>query len=296
MRKPKLNSLRMFDAAARHLNFRLAAEDLNLTQGAVAQQVRQLENDLGLKLFRRVARGVVLTETGRSYHDSIQQALAIIDDATHKLHADNSNNANITLSVTPSIASKWLVPRLASFAEIHPEIEVQTIASEEVASFYSDGVDIAIRQGHPPFGENLDVRLLALLDLRAVCSPDYARQAGPVQRLEDFSAHKLIQDGHRQWEKLFEDKKIAIPGRMMKFNQTALAMDAAANGHGVALVPKLLIDAELAGGKLVQLWNDQRENQQGYYVLYPNTPEPNPSARSIVVDWLLSESGNLPGL
>ena len=286
MLTPNLNALRMFDAAARHLNFRRASEELNLTQGAVAQQVRRLEADLGLQLFNRKARGLALTQIGRSYHSPVRRALAIIESATQELRPENRR---ITLSVTPSFAAKWLVPRLGDFTRDHPALDVQTLASEELADFRCDGVDIAIRQGRPPFGEGLRVELLAPLNLCAVCSLDYADKVAPIRQIEDFSAHPLIQDSHNHWEALFEDAGIGVPHRMMQFNQTALAMDAAANGQGIALAPRLLLGAEFAQGKLVDLWRDTRSDQSGFYVVCPDRPRSNP-ARDAVIGWVLSEA------
>lgn len=285
MAKPNLKSLTMFDAAARHLNFRLAAEELNVTQGAVAQQVRRLEADLGFQLFHRKARGLALTDIGRSYHLPIGRALAIIDDATQKLRPENTR---VTLSVTPSFASKWLVPRLAAFNSEHPHIEVQTIANEVLANFQSDGVDLAIRQGVIPSSDDLKVELFAPLDLCAVCSPDFAKKAGCINNLEDFAKLDLIQDSHNSWDGLFEEVSITAQCRIAKFNQTTLAIDAAANGQGVALAPKILINAELRQGRLVELWRDTRPSQGSFYIVYPRDRKSNP-ARDALVTWVLGE-------
>lgn len=275
----------MFDAAARHLNFRLASEELHLTQGAVAQQVRRLEADLGHVLFHRRARGLVLTDIGRSYHGPVRRALAIIDDATQKLRPET---ARVTLSVTPSFAAKWLVPRLSRFEEAHPEIDLRTVASERIADFQSDGVDMAIRHGHPPFERGTHSALLAPLDLCAVCSPGYAESAAPIERFEDFTAHRLIQDSHSFWETLFARSGTRARHRIMQFNQTALAMGAAANGQGVALAPSLLLADEIASGRLVPLWRDKSADQNGYYIVHPMAGKPNP-ARDAVVEWVLCE-------
>ena len=288
MRNPNLKSLRMFDAAARHQNFRRAAEELSLTQGAVAQQVRQLETDLGIVLFKRVARGLILTETGRTYHVSIRRALKIIDDATRSLYPESKS---ITLSVTPSFASKWLVPKLVSFSNIHPDIDIQTVASENLADFQSDSVDIAIRQGCPPFGSDHHVELLTPLNLCAICNPDYAKRVCKIQRLEDFASFRLIQDSHKHWERLFKKTKIKLDSRTMAFNQTTLAIDAAINGQGIALAPRLLVDVELAQGKLVQLWREKHSNPVSYYVVYPHIQRHNATARDKVIKWLHSEVG-----
>lgn len=275
----------MFDAAARHLNFRLAAEELNLTQGAVAQQVRRLEADLGLHLFHRKARGLVLTDVGQEYHKPVRRALSIIEEATRKLHAHPSR---ITLSVTPSMASKWLVSRLGDFAKMHPDIDVQTVASEGLAKFQTDGVEIAVRLGRPPFDEGLNAELLSPLDLIAVCNPDYANQCGPIHKVGEFANHALIQDGHHHWDTLLEAAGGAATHRITQFNQTALAMDAAANGQGIALAPRLLAGDDIAAGSLIDIWQDKQENDRGFYILYPDTPNPIP-ARDSVVAWLKSQ-------
>ncbi len=286
MRIPNLNTLRMFDAAARHLNFRLAAEELNLTQGAVAQQVRRLEADLGLQLFSRQPRGLALTRTGKDYHVPVRRALAIIAEATQSLRPESTR---ITLSVTPSFAAKWLVPRLGGFARTHPDIDLQIVASDALADFKTDGVDLAIRQGRGPFAEELEATLLAPLDLCAISSPDHAATISPIDRFPDFASHRLIQDSHSYWEKLFAKDGLKPQHRILQFNQTALAMDAAANGQGVALAPRLLLGDEIARGRLVVLWRDTRADQSGYHLVHPAAQKPTP-ARQAVLGWVIAEA------
>lgn len=276
----------MFDVAAQHLNFRTAAEELNLTQGAVAQQVRRLEADLGLQLFHRHARGLSLTEIGRAYHGPIRRAFSIIDEATQNLQPET---ARVTLSVTPSFAAKWLVSRLGQFAEKHPEIDIQTLASEAISNFRTDGVNVAIRMGRPPFGHGLRHDLLAPLDLCAVCSPAFKHGISPINSIADFAAYQLIQDSHGHWEALFDGMSIDMKHRVSKFNQTALALDTAANGHGIALAPKLLVADDIRAGKLVELWRDERHDQGGYFVVRPETQKPN-AAIETVITWILEEA------
>jgi len=280
----------MFDAAARHLNFRLAAEELHLTQGAVAQQVRRLEADLGLRLFDRKPRGLSLTEIGRSYHNSIRRGLAIIDEATEKLdpRVTSKRAPKVTLSVTPSFAAKWLVPRLGDFAQEHPDIDLRTVASESLSDFRTDGVDLAIRYARTPKADGLHVEPLAPIDLCAVCSPEFAEAIGPVNRLEDLAGQPLFQDSHNHWDALFEDAALTDRGRIMQFNQTALAMDAAITGRGVALAPWLLVEAELAKGTLVEIWRDTRTDQGGYFIVYPDHWGPDPT-RQAVIDWIRTQ-------
>ncbi len=290
MHAPNLNSLRMFDAAARHLNFRLAAEELNVTQGAVAQQVRRLEEDLGAALFHREARGLRFTGRGQEFHGPVRKALALIEDATRKFTPDSTS---LTLSVTPSFAAKWLVPRLGRLAESHPEFEVQVVASEELANFKSDGVDLAIRQGRLSTIPGFHVEKLGPMKLCAVCSPAYAAQIGPVNGLADILDLQLIRDGHNLWEAVFEEAGLSSRPRMLRFNQIALAVDAAANGQGIALAPRLLIASELQQGKLTELWQEPGEGADGFYLVYPERNKPNP-ALTALVDWILSEAAFTP--
>jgi LysR family glycine cleavage system transcriptional activator len=219
-------------------------------------------------------------------HISVRRALAMIDDATHKLRPQTTL---ITMSVTAAFASRWLVPRLGAFSRANPDIEIKIVASDELANFQSDGVDLAIRQGKPLLGDNFRFKLLAPLELCAVCSPSYAEKAGSINRLQDFIEHRLIQDSHNHWETLFEDAGIRAQHRILQFNQTALAMDAATHGLGIALAPQLLLESEIIQGQLVEVWQDNRTNQSGYYVVYPGNRKSN-SAREAVVDWILSEA------
>lgn len=287
MALPNLNALYMFDAAARHQNFRLASVELHLTQGAVAQQVRQLEARLGVRLFERKARGLALTEVGRGYHGAVRQALSIIEEATARLQP---LALRVTISTTPSFASKWLVARLVRFAEAHPDIEIRTVASEGLASFASDDVDIAIRLGNPPFGEGLNAEFLSPLRLMAVCSPEYAATLSPVTGVKDMAGYRLIQDSHRHWDRLLGALNQKPQLRTMIFNQTALAMDAAVRSHGIAIAPALLVAEEVALGRLVRIWQEAQEAHNGFYVIYPKTQPPNAKARDQVVTWLMAET------
>ncbi|MEO0980744.1 MAG: LysR family transcriptional regulator, partial [Pseudomonadota bacterium] len=192
----------MFDAAARHLNFRLAAEELNLTQGAVAQAIRAMEADLGLRLFERKARGLSFTEAGRRYHSEISKGLEIIDEATRNLLPAVNR---VSISLPPSFASKWLVPRLPNFMETNPDIDVRIIASEHLTDFQTQDVDIAVRQGRRPTNRDLAVQLLAPMNLAAYCSPAVDLPSGALLALTDMTGLPLIQDGHRYWEQFLPE-------------------------------------------------------------------------------------------
>lgn len=286
MRYPNLKSLAVFDAAARHLNFRRAADELHLTQGAVAQQIRRLEADLARQLFVRKARGLELTSVGRQYHQAVHRALGIIEQATDELRPDAQQ---VVLSVTPSFASKWMVPRMSKFAASYPDIDLQVLADERLADFSTDGVDIAVRFGRDDLAKNFIAEHLADLQLTVVCSPEYASSIDTPESFADFAKHKLIQDSHPLfWRQLFERYGVSKLPRMLRFNQTALAIDAAVNGQGLALSPFMLVQDDIAKGKLLMLWQDEQEQQEAYYLAYSKLSDTSP-ARDAVLQWIVAE-------
>ena len=289
MRLPNLNALRMFDAAARQLNFRRAAEELNLTQGAVAQQVRRLEAELGQLLFHRHARGLELTEVGRAFHQPIRKAFDLIGLATEALAP---TSAIVTISVTPSFAAKWLVPRLSLLATALPELNLRTIASEKPADFKADSVDIAVRQGKKPSLPGMEARLLAPLNLVAVCDGSQAAVLPKEPNLAQIASFPLIQDAHSLWERVLPAAGMVGHRRMLQFNQTALAIDAARAGHGIVLAPLILVDDEIAAGSLRIVWETTMSDDEGYWLLYRQGEEAgskDTKLRDSVIAWLLSE-------
>lgn len=286
MRAPKLQHIKMFDAAARHLNFRLAAEELNLTQGAVAQAIRGLETDLGVMLFERRARGLSFTEAGRRYHSETSKGLEIINEATRNLLPGVNR---VSISLPPSFASKWLVPRLPKFMEINPEIDVRIIASEHLTDFQTQDVDIAVRQGKRPLDRKLAVHLLAPINLGAYCSPAIGLPSGAPLTLKQLIDLPLIQDGHRYWEQMLPEHDITCPQPVLQFNQTSLALDAAANGQGVAIAPRLIARADVTTGRLHEVWHDTVERDLGFWLLRPSGKPANQDASTALADWILSE-------
>jgi len=263
MRLPNLNGVRAFEGAARHLNFRLAAEELNLTQGAVAQQVRNLEASLGQKLFVRKPRGLELTEKGAAYFTEIHAALTRIDQATARLAPQSRS---VVLSVPPSFASMWLMPRLTEFEALHPDVDLQVIASEGLADFDTDGVDLVVRQAAPPFAQNLKSVLLTPFNLVAVASPTYLQTAPPTDELENFRAHRLLESSHRNWLHLLgSDETAGKAVRVSRFNQTSLAIAAARAGRGVAIAPQALIEPDISSGDLKIVWRDETKSATGFY-------------------------------
>ncbi len=154
---PPLNALRAFEVSGRRLNFRAAAEELGITQGAVAQQVRGLEGQLGLMLFQRLPRGLALTAQGAAYLADVTRAFDTLGEATGRLLA---RPETVTISVTPTVAAKLLIPRLAELYTALPDIDLRTVATEALADFDRDQVDIAVRLTRQPFPATLQAELL----------------------------------------------------------------------------------------------------------------------------------------
>jgi LysR family glycine cleavage system transcriptional activator len=280
MKNLTLNALRMFDAAARHQNFRRAADEWNLTQGAVAQQIRALEARLGKPLFRRLPRGLALTEAGSIYHTDISRALRIMSEATTRL----TETATITLTVTPSLASKWLMPRLPELIEIMPEIDLKIHASEQTVDLLRGDVNLAIRQGPMPKDSALSVIKLCDIDYIAVAHPTFCNARLSIT---DVVQHRLIQDSHGHWDKLCTDFELPPPQATLNVNQTALAIDAAINGQGIALTPSLLVQTALDAGSLQSVWRDTRATDQGFYILFARDAASEKTVQ--VANWLAAQ-------
>lgn len=287
-RLPALNALRAFEVAARHLNFRLAAEELGVTQGAVAQHVRALEAQLGLQLFDRNPRSLTLTPAGRGYVGHIRRAFEIISDATARLRPEPRH---LTISVTPTFATRWLLPRLPGFTEAHPDIDLRIHASERVSNFQSDGVDLAVRLGRAPFGPGLVADLLFDQVIVAVASPLLVDKLGPPDRPETLQTYALLHDAHDIWpaflERAFPTGAPPAP-KNIRFNQTSLAIEAAIAGQGLALASQIFVTEDLASGRLVQPLPQELRTEAAFYLVFPRKPR-HPDAVQQVRDWLIAQ-------
>ncbi|PYB70308.1 LysR family transcriptional regulator [Pseudomonas sp. LB-090624] len=282
---PSLNALRVFEVVARHLNFRLAAEELGVTQAAVAQQIRGLEASLALRLFQRLPRGLALTDAGVGYSGSIRSALAMIDEATRLLRPQA---AHLTVSVTPTFASKWLIPRLGNFAQSHPDIDLRVLATDRLSHFNTDGVDIAVRYGQPEVGAGLNSELLMEQCIVAVASPRLLEgHEGPVsfEQLQDFV---MLHDAHDFWPRFLAQlfAQHAQPtARHLRFNQTSLAIDAAIGGQGIALASLAFVRDDIAAGRLTQVFAEQMRLDKSFYLVWPRKMQ-QPDSLTVVQRWL----------
>ena len=289
-RLPTLNGLRVFEVVTRHLNFRMAAEELNVTQGAVAQQIRGLEAELGLMLFDRQPRMLVLTDAGRTYSANIRRAFELIAEATETLRPQS---LHLTISVTPTFASKWLIPRLPHFTEQHPDIDMRILATSHISNFQTDAVDIAIRYGRPPFGPGLIADLLFDQRIVAVGSPLLVQKLGFPKHKESLSQYPLLHDAHNYWpqflDAMFPDST-ALSGKSIRFNQTSLAIEAAIAGQGLALASAFFVEDDIAAGRLVQIFPTALAVGSDFYLVTQRKPRHAQSVATVKT-WLLNEAG-----
>jgi LysR family glycine cleavage system transcriptional activator len=191
-RLPPLNAVRAFEAAARHLSFTRAADELNVTQAAVSHQVKGLEDRLGVQLFRRLNRGLLLTDAGGLYMRELEDILDRLEQATERLRSSEAAGL-LTVSTGTSFAAKWLVPRLRRFRDRRPDIDVRIDADDALTDFRRDNVDIAIRYGRGVYPGLSSTPLLQDI-VFPVCSPTLIDAAHPLRAPEDLKHHTLLHD------------------------------------------------------------------------------------------------------
>jgi LysR family transcriptional regulator, glycine cleavage system transcriptional activator len=256
---PGLRTLRAFDAAARHLSFTRAAEEMGVTPAAISNQIAELEDQLGLTLFIRTSRSMRLTREGEILSVAAGESLETLAKALHRLKRLENRN-QIRVSSTPSVAAKWLVPRLDNFLEAFPGADVRIDVSNTLVDFDRDDVDVAIRFGAGKY-PGLRADMLFNDTLSPVCSPAIITKEKPLQVPKDLLQHTLI---HLEWQaqgspwpnwrmwmqaagiKEFDEK------RGLHFGQTSLTIQAAIDGQGVALGDSNLVADDLAAGRLVK--------------------------------------------
>lgn len=268
-RLPPLNSLRVFEAAARHSSFTRASEELFVTQAAVSHQIKALEEYLGIKLFRRQNRALFLTEEGQSYFFDIKDTFSSLVDATERLLARGAKGS-LTVSLQPSFAIQWLVPRLSLFSELHPDIDVRIKAVDMDDGSLTDDVDVAIYYGRGKW-KDLNARKLHTEYLVPVCSPLLLLNGvKPLKTPADLKLHTLLHDSSRRdWTAWF--KHVGITDINVNqgpiFSHTSMVLQAAIHGQGVALGHSVLAQPEIDAGRLVLPFSEVLVSKNAYYVV-----------------------------
>lgn len=287
---PPLNALKAFEAAARHLSVKAAAEELFVTPGAVSQMLKTLETHLGVKLFERVNRGIYLTPAGRDYLPAIRNAFRQIAEASRRVAASNEGGL-LTASVTPFFASAWLVPRLKSFQDTHPDIDLQIVTSSALVDFSRSGVDIAVRHGLGRYAGLRSDRVVAV-EMVVVAAPSLVERIGLPASSEDLLRWPLVHDTERKgWNLWFQGngiEEIRAP-RGPSFDDSSLLLKAVLTGQGAGLLPAAMVAGEIEGGQLVQLLEATHMEDFAYYLVCPEITQNDPKITAFR-EWILGQS------
>ncbi len=288
---PSLDALRVFETAARHLSFTQAADELHVTQAAVSQRIRSLEESLGVPLFKRLNRALLLSDDGQALYQPVRDALDQIADAVESLHAGDATGV-LTVTTMDSFAATWLVPRLKRFRGAHPEIDVRISTSDEVLDLTREDVDMAVRYGRGDWPQ-LDVVRLMSEEVFPVCSPALVERGPPLEKPVDLARHTLIHDSlHENWRMWLlaagAPEVDAMRGPGYYFSN--LVVQAAVAGEGVALGRSVLVADELASGRLVKPFDVSLPVEFAYYVVSPRVTKDRPKVKAFR-EWLLQEAG-----
>lgn len=287
---PSLNALRAFEAAARHLSFTRAADELAVTQGAVSHQVKALEQQLGFGLFHRHNQRLTLTSGGEAYLPVVRDAFDRLAAGTEQLLAAEQSK-RLTISVSPNFAANWLVPRIGHFVEQHPDIDLRINAALHHVDFASEDVDMAVRHGEGVWPE-LHVARLCREELFPACSPRLLEGTHPLRTPADLRHHALLHLDHRQdWQKWLAAAGIdgVDLSRGVVFNQASMAIRAAVDGQGVALARTALAALLLLESRLVRPFPLALPVPYAYYIVCPKATAERPKI-ALMRNWLLAEA------
>ncbi len=297
---PPLNSLRAFEAAARHLSFTKAAEELHVTPAAVSQQIRQLEAHYGLSLFRRTTRSLILTEDAQRALPAVRDAFESLGQVHQRLSAHRDSSL-LTVSASPSVGERWLLPRLERFRALHPDIDIRIDATDLLVDFNRDQVDIAIRYGRGVY-DGLEADALMEDVVFPVCSPALLHGDPPLKTPDDLRHHTLLHPEWRQerdaapsWQMWLRAAgvKDVDPTRGMRFSMDAMLARAAADGLGVALALRSMVQHELDAGSLVRPFTGTAfEEVAAHFRPYLVYPKSNLDLARVAAfrDWALTEA------
>lgn len=273
---PSLSMLRTFAAVSRHGSFTKAAEELNLTQAAISYQMRELESQLGARLFTRSSRAVILTETGRGFLDDIIEPLQALEQATSKLRRKTRGVETFRLLAMQSFASFWLLPRLPLFSALHPRIDVSVVSQiggvERIAEidFDTHGLDAAVIYASDPSSWRGIVADRLMDDVAVpVCSPDTLKKFGPIRHPTDLCHHTILHalNWPTIWSRWRKHNNVDVePAAEVHLQNTGLTMQAAIGGMGVAMAHGLLAREEIRAGRLVAPFETGLPVEEGYYL------------------------------
>ncbi len=267
---PPLNALRAFEATARHLSVKDAADELCVTPGAVSQLLKALELHLGVALFRRINRGMLLTDAGQGYLPPVRNAFRQNGEATRRVTVSPDSGV-LTVSVTPFFAAAWLVPRLTTFQEAHPDIDLQIVTSNTPVDFSRDGGDLAVRHGLGRYPGLRSERVL-VVEIVPVVAPALVARRGMPAAASELARWPQVHDAERKsWHHWFQSQGIDEIGapRGPAFDDSSLLLKAVLAGQGAGLLPAAMVALDVAEGRLVKLADAAWLEDVAYYLVYP---------------------------
>lgn len=291
-----LNALRAFDAAARHLSFKKAAEEISVTPAAISQQIRSLEEYLGIQLFLRDKNDLRLTRQAELALPSLELGFENFEKSVDILQESEKDN-DLRLSLSPSFASKWLIPRLGRFHDQNEEIAVRVSASMDLVNFRNTDFDLAVRYGRGNY-PGLYVEELMKEEVFPVCSPELIIGDNSIKTYEDLRTITLIHDDSSledescpKWDMWLKAVGITLPkgSKRIHFNTTQLTLEAALAGRGVAIAKGTIAKDDLEKGKLVRLFARALPVDFAYYIVCPENRKDIPKVKSFI-NWLREEA------
>ncbi len=299
---PPLNALRAFEAAARHLSMAKAADELNVTPGALSHQIRGLEDLIGVQLFERGVRSIALTGAGARLYPGLREAFSRMREAVDTLD-EADRDRMLVVSALPGFTAKWLAPRLYRFAALHPDIDTRIASSGALANFRTDGVHVSLRNLPESFAPEPDLvyeRLFAA-SYMPVCSPRLIERLGPFDTPAALAHAPLIHDdslatwtktiGWAEWFALAGVAEVDA-SRGLRFSSSDHALDATVEGAGVLLASDVLAYDELRTGRLVMPFDLKMQSGRVYCVVYPTRLESRPAVCAFR-DWARAEAASM---
>lgn len=288
---PDLTVLRAFECAARHGNFTQAATELNLTQSAVSRQIKALEAQLGVLLFERVRKRVVLSAAGGKLMPEVSRLLLQSEEMVLRAMASADGMSVLSIATLPTFGSRWLLPRLPGFLQAHPDIAINVASRSEPFDLSAGGFDIAIHHGQPVWA-HATCTYLCGEHIVPVASPSLLDI--PVADAGDLRDRPLLHLATRPklWAEWFEMNGVGSENayRGNRFDQFSMIIEAAVHGLGFALLPLYLIESELAAGRLRNIVNSPMTTDDAYYVVMPEGKQESAAARAFQA-WLLAQVG-----
>lgn len=292
---PSLNELQCFEAAARHQSFTRAATELHVTQGAVSRQIAALETRLGVDLFQRLHHRLVLTDAGQSYLSKVRAGLNLLESATVELVAHRGRGGVLSLSIPPTLATHWLIPRLPRFTQEHPEITLNFTHYVHAHDFAIAELDAALQYGEGVW-PNAQADYIVGREIVVICRRDVADE-WQLRSPADLAEHALL---HHMliptlWQEWFDAMGLPHLNGVVgpRFDQFSLIIKAALAGYGAGVVPRCLVREDLARGTLVAPFDANVQARQGYYLCYPPEKRQLPALQALR-QWLLTQAATDP--